>query len=66
LLRNLFVALYIISVEDLDPGSGLFWPLDPGSGSEIRDGKNPDPGSGMNILDLNFEKLVTVFWVKKS
>jgi hypothetical protein len=61
LLRNLFGALCIISVADPDPESGVFfWPLDPGSGT----GKNPDPGSGMNIPDLNFEKLITVFGLK--
>jgi hypothetical protein len=29
--------------------------------------KNPDPGSGsvMNVLDLIFENLASVFWVKK-
>jgi hypothetical protein len=36
--------------------------LTPGSG--IRDGKNSDPGFGMNTLDLYFENLVSVFWVK--
>jgi hypothetical protein len=37
----------------------------------IRDGKNfrvriRDPGSGMNIPDLTFEKLVSVFWVENT
>jgi hypothetical protein len=35
----------------------LLRPLDPGW-------KNPNPGSGMIILDLNFENLVSVFGVK--
>jgi hypothetical protein len=34
----------------------------------IRDGKKQshDPGSGMNIPDLIFEKIVSVLWVKTS
>ncbi len=30
----------------------------------IRDGKSPDPGSGINIPDHISESLVTPFWVK--
>jgi hypothetical protein len=26
--------------------------------------KNPEPGSGMNIPDLIFESLLSVFWLK--
>ena len=44
-----------------DPGSGAF--LTPGSGMEK---KNPDPGSGMSILDHFSESLETVFRVKNS
>jgi hypothetical protein len=40
---------------DPDPGSGAS--LIPGSGME----KNPDPGSEMNIFELIFENLVSVF-----
>jgi hypothetical protein len=34
--------------------------------NQIRDGKNPDSGSGIRdeILELIFENLVSVFWVK--
>jgi hypothetical protein len=35
---------------------------DPGSGME----KNPERGSGMNITDLIFENLVSVFWVTNN
>jgi hypothetical protein len=28
--------------------------------------KNPEPESGINILDLIFENLVPVFWVKNG
>jgi hypothetical protein len=37
-------------------------------GSRIRDGKihSQDPGFGMNIPDLIFENLVSVFWVKNT
>jgi hypothetical protein len=31
------------------------------AGSGIPDGKNPDPGSGMNSLDLIFENFVKKF-----
>jgi hypothetical protein len=40
-----------------DPGTGSF--LTPGSGI----GKNPDPGSVMNILDLVFKNS---FWVENT
>jgi hypothetical protein len=43
-----------------DPGSSAV--LTPGSG--FQDGKNPDPGSGINIPDHIFESLVTMFWLK--
>ncbi len=39
-------------------------PLDPGSGSGM--GKNPDPGSGMNIPDHFSESLEKVFGVKNT
>jgi hypothetical protein len=42
---------------DLDPGYGAFYPW-------FQDGKKLDPGSGMNIPDLIFEILASVFWVK--
>jgi hypothetical protein len=45
-----------IRIRDFDP-----WMA--GSGSGIRDGKNPDPGSGINSLDLIFENFV-VFGLK--
>jgi hypothetical protein len=35
-------------------------------GSGIRDGKNPVPGSVMNIPDIFFEDLVAGFWVKNT
>jgi hypothetical protein len=38
------------------------WILDPGCGM----GKNPDPGSGMNIPDQISESLETIFWVKNT
>jgi hypothetical protein len=38
--------------------------LIPGSGIQIRDGKKFR--SGMNILELIFENLGSVFWVKKK
>ncbi len=50
----------VVSVADLDPGSGVF--LTPGPGSEIRNRFFPDPGSQTHI----FEWLVTNFWVKSS
>jgi hypothetical protein len=28
--------------------------------------KNPEPGSGINIQDLFFDNIVSVFWVKKN
>jgi hypothetical protein len=34
--------------------------LQRGSGSGME--KNPEPGSGMNILDLSFENLVSCFF----
>jgi hypothetical protein len=39
----------------------LLWP-------RIRDGKNQrqDPGSSINIPNLIFENLLTVFWVKNT
>ncbi len=40
-----------------DPGSSAV--LTPGSG--FQDGKNPDPGSGINIPDHISESLVTMF-----
>jgi hypothetical protein len=41
---------FLSSVSDPDPGSsGVI--LTPGSGSRTRDGKNPDPRSGINIPD---------------
>jgi hypothetical protein len=50
-----------------DPGSGIWcffdpWIRDP----EVRSGmeKNAEPGSGMNIPDLIFENLVSVFCEK--
>jgi hypothetical protein len=50
------------SVADPDLGSGAS--MIPGSGSRIQDGKNPDPGSGMNVPDPGiFENLVSIFWV---
>jgi hypothetical protein len=50
------------SIADLNPGSGVFLALDPGS--EIRDGKKS--GSGMNIPDHFSESLGTVFRVKNT
>jgi hypothetical protein len=55
------------SVADPDPGSGAFLTLeslDPGSGM----GKNQDPGSGsgMNIPDHICENLETIFWIKNN
>ena len=47
------------SVADPDPGSIAFL----SSGSGVRDGKNPDLGSGMNIPDHFSESLETVFGV---
>jgi hypothetical protein len=35
-------GLKIITFFDVDPGSGIFLTLDPGT--RIRDGKNSDPG----------------------
>jgi hypothetical protein len=48
----------------LGPGSGAF--LTPGSGAGIRAGNKSrhDLGSGMNIQDLIFENLLSVFRVK--
>ncbi len=40
-------------------GSG---PLDPGS--RVEQIQRQYPGSGMNILDLIFENLLSVFWLK--
>ncbi len=45
------------SVADPEPGSVLFWPLDPGSGIE----KNPDPGYG-----IRDEHPGSYFWVKNT
>jgi hypothetical protein len=49
-------------------GSGIcfFLPSNPGSRCGIRAGKNPDPRSGMNILDNFSESLETVFRVKNT
>jgi hypothetical protein len=52
----------VCGVADPDPGSGVFWPLDPGSRME----KNIDPGSGINIPDLIFENFASVFWVNNN
>jgi hypothetical protein len=48
------------SVADLDPGSGAFWPLDPGS----RMGKKSGSGSEMNKPDHISESLGIIFWIK--
>jgi hypothetical protein len=53
-----------ISVANTDPGSEDF--LAPESGILILDGKNPDPGSCLNIPDLIFENLLSVFWVQNT
>jgi hypothetical protein len=55
--RRIFIKKFAYK----DPGSGAFWP-----GSESRMDKHPDlrSGSGVNIPDLIFENLVSVFWVK--
>jgi hypothetical protein len=60
-----FCHLLLTSVADLYPGSGAI--LTHGSGT--RDlgwvkSQDPDPGSGMNNLDLISESLETIFWVK--
>ena len=51
---------------DPDPGSGAF--ATPGSGSGIRDGKNPDPGSeiGMNIPNHISESSEIIFSAKNT
>ncbi len=41
--------LKILQFFDVDPESGIFLTLEPGSG--IREEKNSDPGSDINILD---------------
>ncbi len=41
----LFCCLFIYVEQKLTPGSGI----------QIKDGKNRDPGSGKNIPDLKFE-----------
>jgi len=56
---------HITSVTDPDPGSDAFlnpWIRNPDPGPGM--GKNPEPGSGINIPDLIFEKLLSVSWVK--
>jgi hypothetical protein len=57
-LENTFSEDPLSSVAD----PVLFLLLDPGSG--IRDGKNPDPGSGTNIRDHISTSLATIIWVK--
>ncbi len=52
----------LCGVADPDPGYGDFLASESGN----QDGKNLDPGSGMNIPDLIFEKLVPAFWVKNT
>jgi hypothetical protein len=52
------------SVADPDPGSGAFLPLDPGSGSDIRDGEKSGSVSGMNIPNNFSESLQTVLGLK--
>ncbi len=44
-------------------GSGAFLP--PGSGIGIRNGKQSDSESGMNIPDHSSERFKTIRWVKK-
>jgi hypothetical protein len=51
---------YGIITSVADPGSGAFFPLDPGSGI----GKKPRSGSVMNIPYHISERLETIFWVK--
>jgi hypothetical protein len=46
-LETIWVKILKFFGADADPGSGNLF--DPGSG--IRDGKNTDPGSGINIPD---------------
>jgi hypothetical protein len=71
-LKNLVIlAVLRIRIQDPDPGSGIrcfFLSLEPGSGSGIRDEKiqSQDPGPGLNIADLIFENLVSVFLVKNT
>jgi hypothetical protein len=49
-------SVLVTSVADPDPGSGAFWPLDPGSGMGFF--RIPDPNP------IFLESLVTIFWVK--
>jgi hypothetical protein len=49
-----------VNASGADPGPVPF--ATPGSG--IRDGKNPDSASGVNILNHIFEGLVKSVWVK--
>jgi hypothetical protein len=53
------VSTLTASVADL--GSGAFLPPDQDGKTQIQ-----DRGSGMNIPDLTFENLVSVFWVKNT
>ncbi len=50
-------CLSLLSPVVADPESGGFLPPN-------RDGKNPDPGSGINIPDHISKSLVAIFWVK--
>ncbi len=55
------------SAADPDPGSGVF--VTPGFRIRDREWKKvqvQDPGSGINIPDLIFENLVSVFLVKNA
>jgi len=47
------LGVKILKFLDADPGSGMgkFGPGTEKFGSRIRDGKNSDPGSGINIPD---------------
>ncbi len=56
----LFFWMVWASLTDPDPGSGAFWPMDPGFGVD----KKSRYGSGMNIPDHISESLITIFFVK--
>jgi len=60
------VILAVLRIRIQDPGSGDFFIPGTGSGSGIRDEKNPEAGSGLSIPDLIFENLVSVFLGKNT
>ncbi len=60
--KKLNVRRVCVCLQCCGSGSGIWCFLNPW----IRDGKNPDPGCGINIPDHISESLVSIVWVKNT